>query len=328
MRRFVLLALVFAATIRSPADELLNVSYDVTREFYADYNAVFAAHWRASGGKPVTIKQSHGGSSAQIRAVLAGLPADVVSMNQEIDIDRLAAAGWIDPRWADRLPGQSVPYTSTIIFVVRRGNPRGIHDWPDLTRPNVSVIVPNPKTSGNGRYSYLAAWGYALRRPGGNPAAARKFVARLFAQAPVLDAGGRGATTTFAQHGVGDVLLTFENEAALIQREFASDGLTVILPSVSIRADNPVAWVDRNVEHHHTEALARSYLTYLYSSEGQEVIARHHFRPQNPAVLARHAAEFPALPLFTVAEIAGSWRQAQADHFADGGIFDQIGVNH
>jgi sulfate transport system substrate-binding protein len=327
MRRFALLALLLGAISRAPAADLLNVSYDVTREFYADYNAAFTAHWLATGGQPVTIKQSHGGSSAQIRAVLAGLPADVVSMNQEIDIDRLAAAGWIDSHWADRLPAQSVPYTSTIVFVVRRGNPKGIHDWPDLIRPDVSVIVPNPRTSGNGRYSYLAAWGFALRRPGGSPGEARAFVARLFARVPVLDAGGRGATTTFAQHGVGDVLLTFENEAALIRRDFASDGLAVVLPSVSIRADNPVAWVDRNVHRHHTEALARSYLTYLYSQEGQEIIARHHFRPQNPAVLARHAAEFPPLPLFTVADIAGSWRQAQAQHFADGGIFDQISNN-
>jgi sulfate/thiosulfate-binding protein len=316
--------LAAAAGWADPAGTLLNVSYDVTREFYRDYNAAFSAHWQEVAHQPVVLKQSHGGSSAQIRAVIDGLPADVVSMNQALDIDTLARAGLVSPDWAGRLPHHSIPYTSTILFVVRVGNPKGIHDWDDLIRPGVAVIIPNPKTSGNGRYSYLAAWGYAQRRPGGGPAAAREFVRRLFANVPVLDTGGRGATTTFAQRGIGDVLLTFEDEAALILQDFPGNGFRLVVPSVSILAENPVAWVDRSVSRHHNAALARAYLEYLYSREGQEIAARHHFRPQDPAVLAAHAAEFPALALFSVADVAGSWRQAQATHFADGGTFDQI----
>jgi sulfate transport system substrate-binding protein len=318
-------ALAAAAAGRAdPAATLLNVSYDVTREFYADYNAAFSAHWQEVAHQPVVLKQSHGGSSAQIRAVIDGLPADIVSMNQALDIDTLARAGLVAPDWAERLPHHSIPYSSTILFVVRAGNPKGIRDWDDLVRPGVSVIIPNPKTSGNGRYSYLAAWGYAQRRPGGGSDAAREFVRRLFANVPVLDAGGRGATTTFAQRGIGDVLLTFEDEAALVRRDFPGAGFGVVVPSASILAENPVTWVDRSVARHHNAALARAYLEYLYSHEGQEIAARHHFRPEDPAVRAEHAAEFPALALFTVADVAGSWRQAQAVHFADGGTFDQI----
>jgi sulfate transport system substrate-binding protein len=304
---------------------LLNVSYDVTREFYQDYNAAFIAHWRAVHGETLAIKQSHGGSSKQARSVLEGLPADVVTMNQAPDIDILSSAGHLLPAdWAQRLPDHSAPSTSTILFVVRKGNPKGIQDWADLVKPGVAVIIPNPKTSGNGRYSYLAAWGYALRRFGGDEAKATEFVTRLFGNVPVLDTGGRGATTTFAQRGIGDVLLTFENEAALTLRELGAGQLETVVPSTSILAENPVAWVDRNVRKHGTEAVARAYLEYLYSDEGQEIAARHDFRPRNPAILAKYADRFPRLPLFTVEEIAGGWAAAQQKHFADGGLFDRI----
>jgi sulfate/thiosulfate transport system substrate-binding protein len=325
---FVALAIaVFAGPARADST-LLNVSYDVTREFYKDINASFAAHWKSTTGEDVTIRQSHGGSSKQARAVLEGLEADVVTMNQEPDIDILASAGkLIPPDWATRLPNHSAPYTTTILFVVRKGNPKGIKDWGDLVKPGVSVIIPNPKTSGNGRYSYLAAWGYALRQPGGNEAKAREFVRELFHNVAVLDSGGRGATTTFGLHGIGDVLLTFENEVSLIQREFTTDGFVQIVPSTSIVAETPVAWVDRYVQRHGTEKVARAYLEYLYSEEGQEIAARHHFRPTSVSVRARHASDFPELPLFTVEDAAGSWTDAQATHFSDGGIFDQIYEN-
>jgi sulfate transport system substrate-binding protein len=307
---------------------LLNVSYDVTREFYRDIDASFASHWKSVTGEDVTIKQSHGGSSTQARAVLEGLEADVVTMNQAPDIDILASAGKLIPTdWATRLPNRSVPYTSTILFVVRKGNPKGIKDWSDLIRPGVSVIIPNPKTSGNGRYSYLAAWGYALRQPGGNEAKARDFVQKLFGNVAVLDSGGRGASTTFGVHGIGDVILTFEDEVVLMKSQFGADGFVEIVPSTSIIADNPVTWIDRYVQRHGTEKLARAYLEYLYSEEGQEIAARHHFRPTSTVALARHAAEFPSIPMFTVEEIAGSWSDAQRKHFADGGIFDQIYTN-
>jgi sulfate transport system substrate-binding protein len=226
--------------------------------------------------------------------------------------------------WASRLPNHSVPYTSTIVFVVRKSNPRNIRNWDDLVRPGISVIIPNPKTSGNGRYSYLAGWGYALKKSAGDEQRARAFVAKLFANVPVLDTGGLGATTTFAERGIGDVLLTFENEAALIQKEFPDEHLEVVLPSVSILAENPVTWVDRNVERHHTEAVARAYLEYLYSDAGQELAAQHFFRPKNETILAKYATRYKPLKLFTVDEVAGGWQQAQKTHFADGGIFDQI----
>jgi sulfate transport system substrate-binding protein len=257
--------------------------------------------------------------------VLNGLDADVVTMNQPLDIDVLSQKGRLLPQnWASRLPNRSVPYNSTIVFVVRGGNPRDIRNWDDLVRTNVSVVVPNPKTSGNGRYSYLAAWGYALKKSAGDEQLARDFVARLFANVPILDTGGRGATITFAARGIGDVLLTFENEAALVQQSFPTNDLQVVLPPLSILAENPVAWVDHNVHRHHTEALSRAYLEYLYSDEGQELAAQHFFRPKNEAILARYAARYHPVELFTVNEVAGSWAQAQAVHFADGGIFDQI----
>jgi sulfate transport system substrate-binding protein len=326
LRAFLLaLAIAAGASPGYAGPVLLNASYDVTREFYKDYNAAFIAHWKAVTGETLTINQSHGGSSKQARSVIDGLQADVVTMNQAPDIDILASAGHLIPAdWAQRLPDHSAPTTSTILFVVRKGNPKGIHDWDDLVKRGVSVIIPNPKTSGNGRYSYLAAWGYALRHPGGDEAKATEFVRQLFGNVPVLDTGGRGATTTFAQRGIGDVLLTFENEIALIRREFGADQLEVVVPSVSILAENPVTWVDRYVRKHGTEQVARAYLEYLYSDEGQELAARHSFRPRNAAILARYADRFPAIPFFTVEEVAGGWAAAQRRHFADGGVFDQI----
>ena len=326
-RGFLLVALVFSVAIHAGAAEvkLLNVSYDVTRQFYQDYNKAFAAYWKAKTGDTVTVSQSHGGSSKQAQSVLNGLEADVVTMNQPLDIDILHTQGKLIPEnWASRLPNKSVPYTSTIVFVVRKGNPKNIRNWDDLVQSNVSVVIPNPKTSGNGRYSYLGAWGYALKKSAGGEKQAREFVRELFANVPVLDTGGRGATTTFAERGIGDVLLTFENEAALIQKQFPDDEFVVILPPVSILAENPVAWVDHNVQRHHTEAVSRAYLEYLYSDAGQELAAQYFFRPKNQAILARYSTRYKPLDLFTVDEVAGSWQKAQKAHFADGGIFDQI----
>ena len=323
----ILVAVVFgtAVPLLRADPVLLNVSYDVTREYYKDYNAVFAAHWKATTGETITINQSHGGSSKQIRSVIDGLQADVVTMNQSLDIDALySQAKFIPADWATRLPNHSAPTTSTILFLVRKGNPKGIHDWNDLVRPGVSVIIPNPKTSGNGRYSYLAAWGYALRQPGGSEAAARQFVHQLFANVPVLDTGGRGASTTFTQRGIGDVLLTFENETALAIKELGADKFETVVPSTSILAENPVTWVDKVVQKKGTEKLARAYLEFLYSDEAQELAARNYFRPSNPAILAKYADHFFPLALFTVDEVFGGWPQAQKVHFADGGTFDQI----
>jgi len=317
--------LATAATAMAAEVKILNVSYDVTREFYQDYNAAFATYWKEKTGDSVTVNQSHGGSSKQALSVVNGLEADVVTMNQPLDIDVLYSSARLLPKnWASRLPNHSVPYNSTIVFVVRKGNPKHIANWDDLIQSNVSVVIPNPKTSGNGRYSYLAAWGYALKKSGGDEKAARAFVGKLFANVPVLDTGGRAATTTFADRGIGDVLLTFENEAALVQKQFPDAGLLVVLPSTSILAENPVAWVDRNVERHHTEAVSRAYLEYLYSDAGQELAAKYYFRPKSPAALAKYPDRFKPLDLFTVNEIAGSWAKAQSVHFADGGIFDQI----
>ena len=320
----VLLALLFRNAAAAEV-KLLNVSYDVTREFYQEYNPLFAAYWQAKTGDTVTVNQSHGGSSKQARSVTDGLEADVVTMNQPLDVEILHTRGdLIPPDWAARLPNRSVPYTSTILFLVRKGNPRSIKDWDDLVRLGVSVIIPNPKTSGNGRYSYLAAWGYALKKSAGDEARAREFVGKLFRGVPVLDAGGRAATTTFVERGIGDVLLTFENEIALTLKETGGDKFEVIVPSVSIVAENPVVWVDAFVKKHGTEPIARAYLEYLFSDAGQELAARHNFRPQNQTILAKYPERFKPIPLFTVDEIAGGWPQAFKVHFADGGVFDQI----
>jgi len=322
--------LLSSASLATAADAtLLNVSYDVTREFYKEFNAAFAAYWKDKTSNSVTINQSHGGSSKQAQSVVNGLEADVVTMNQPLDVDVLFSSARLIPQnWAARLPNHSVPYNSTIVFVVRRGNPKNFHAWEDLVRPDVSVIVPNPKTSGNGRYSYLAAWGHVLKKSTGDEKQAREFVGKLFANVPVLDTGGRGATTTFAERGIGDVLLTFENEAATVLKSFPDQGFEVVVPADSILAENPVTWVDRYVERHHTETLARAYLEYLYSDAGQELAAKYYFRPKSQAALDKYSDHFPPLELFTVNEIAGGWAQAQKTHFADGGIFDQIYLNN
>ncbi len=318
------LVLAGAPTPARAQDTLLNVSYDVTREFYKDYNAAFARHWKEKTGRTVAVRQSHGGSSKQARAVADGLEADVVSMNQASDVDILHARGKLIPAdWAKRFPNGSVPYMSTTVFLVRKGNPRNVRDWNDLVRPDVKVILPNPKTSGNGRYSYLAAWGYVLESDG-DAARARDFVGRLLKNVPVLDGGGRGATTTFTQRGIGDVLLTFENEVELIENELGKGRFEVVIPSVSIVAENPVAVVDKVVDKRGSRALAQAYLEYLYSPQGQEIVARHNFRPANAETFARHKQRFAALRLFTVQETFGGWQQAQKQHFADGAILDQL----
>lgn len=303
---------------------LLNVSYDVTRELYKDINPAFAAAWKARFGEAITINQSHGGSSKQALSVVNGLEADVVTMNQSNDIDLLAArGGLLPPDWAKRLPHGSAPYTSTTVFLVRKGNPKGIRDWDDLVKPGIQVIVPNPKTSGNGRYTYLGAWGYAVRK-GGDEAKARDFVTRLFRNVPILDAGGRAATTTFTQRAIGDVLVTFENEVLLIKKEIGGDAFDIVYPSISVLAEPPVAIVDKVVDKRGTRKLAQAYLEFLYSPEGQEIAARHYFRPRVESVASKHAAAFKSLQLFTVDEVFGGWQKAQKIHFDDGGLFDQI----
>ena len=325
MKTFHLLLGLLSAFASARADTtLLNVSYDVAREFYKDFNPAFVAHWQATTGERLTVNQSHGGSSKQVGSVVSGLAADVVTMNGVPDVDQLARSGLIPADWSRRLPNDSVPYTSTILFIVRKGNLKRIKDWSDLGREGVSVIVPNPKTSGNGRYSYLAAWAYALRQPGGNDATAREFVRKIFLNVPVLDTGGRGASTTFAQRGIGDVLLTFETEVALTLKELGSQGLEAVVPSISILAENPVVWVDKVVRKRGTEKQARAYLEYLFSPAGQELAAKYNFRPIEPAVLAKHRAQFPDIPLVAVPQVFGSWAAAQKTHFADGGVFDEI----
>ena len=302
---------------------ILNASYDVARELYKDYNAAFAKHWKATTGENVTVKQSHGGSSKQARAVADGLEADVATMNQANDIDLLHQRGnLVHADWQKRLPNNSVPYTSTSVFLVRKGNPKGIKDWNDLARPGVQVIVPNPKTSGNGRYTYLAAWGYALKT-GGDDAKARALVGKLFANVPILDTGGRGATATFTQRGIGDVLVTFENEVFLIKKELG-DNFDIVYPSWSIAAENPVSVVDKVADRKGTRKVAQAYLEYLYSSEGQEIAAKHHYRPVVESAVKKHAAQFKRISLFTVDELFGGLQKAQRTHFDDGGVFDQI----
>ncbi|ATE62497.1 thiosulfate transporter subunit [Thauera sinica] len=306
---------------------ILNVSYDVSRELYKEINPVFAAQWKAKTGDTVTVNQSHGGSSKQALSVAAGLEADVVTMNQSPDIDILVERGnLVAADWRKRFPHDATPYTTTSVFLVRKGNPKGIKDWSDLTRAGLQVIVPNPKTSGNGRYTYLAAWGYALDKTG-SEAGARDFVAKLFANVPVLDGGGRGATTTFTQRDVGDVLVTFENEAILIAQELGGDKFDVIYPSLSIDASAPVAVVQKVADKRGTAKVAEGYLNFLFSPEGQEVIAKQNFRPRDPAVLKKHAKQFPPIRTFSVDEKLGGWSAVQKTHFADGGIFDQIVVN-
>jgi len=321
-RALSLLLLTFGPVQAAPS--LLNVSYDVTREFYKDFNETFASVWKTNTGETPKIEQSHGGSSKQAGAVLNGLEADVVTMNQSTDIEVLADAGLVAKDWQKQFPNNSAPYTSTIVFLVRKGNPKAIKDWPDLVRPGIQVIIPNPKTSGNGRYSYLAAWAQAKHAPGGSDATARDFVTKLFKNVPVLDAGGRGATSTFAQRQIGDILLTFENEAHLAINELGADKTEIVYPTSSILAETPVAVVEKYAAKHGTQALAKAYLDALYTPAAQELAAKHKLRPCSPEVLAKHAEEFPALKLFSVDDEFGGWAAAQKTHFADRAIFDQI----
>lgn len=326
-RRAALLALVLALSAPWSAAQsgktLLNVSYDVSREFYKDYNAAFAAHWKKSTGAALTLNQSHGGSSRQARSVVDGLEADVITMNQANDIDLLAERGALIPAdWVKRLPDNASPTTSVSVILVRQGNPKQIRDWSDLGRPGVSVIIPNPKTSGNGRYTYLAAWGAALKN-GVAPAAAQALAERIFANVPVLDGGGRGATTTFAQRQLGDALVTFESEVPLIKREFGGD-YEVIYPTWTVLAENPVSVVDKVVDRRGTRAEAEAYLKYLWSDEGQEIAAKHHLRPRSAKVLAKYRKDFPQVGTFTVDEVFGGWKKAQKEHFDDGARYDQV----
>nr|WP_297356038.1 sulfate ABC transporter substrate-binding protein [uncultured Caldimonas sp.] len=319
------LALVVAVPAALAKDvSLLNVSYDPTRELYQDFNRAFAAHWKQKTGDNVSIKQSHGGSGKQARSVIDGLDADVVTLALAYDIDELADKGKLIPAdWQKRLPNNSSPYTSTIVFLVRKGNPKGIKDWDDIVKPGVQIITPNPKTSGGARWNYLAAWGYAAKKYG-SQAKAREFVTQLFKNVPVLDSGARGATTTFTERGIGDVFLSWENEAFLAVRELGPDKFDIVVPSVSILAEPPVAVVDKVVDRKGTRAAATAYLQYLYSPVGQDIAGKHYYRPTDPKVAARYAAQFPRIDLFTIDSAFGGWAKAQKTHFADGGVFDQI----
>jgi sulfate/thiosulfate transport system substrate-binding protein len=307
---------------------LLNVSYDPTGEFYEEYNQAFAKYWKAKTGQDITLLQSHGGSGKQARAVIEGLEADVVTLALSYDIDAISQkAGLLPANWEDRLPHHSSPYTSTIVFLVRKGNPKGIKNWEDLIKPGVSIVTPNPKTGGAARWNFLAAWGYAYKKYG-TEEAARKFVTQFYKNVCVLDSGSRGSTTSFAQRGLGDVLVSWENEAFLATQEFPDDHFEVIAPSLSIRAEPSVAWVDKVTEKHGTTALAQAYLHYLYSTEGQDLIAKYHFRPSNTSALRKHAGEFPSMEMFTIDDFFGGWQKAQAVYFADGGVFDRLYENH
>jgi sulfate transport system substrate-binding protein len=319
LRRLLLGAAIAAATLGAHAKDivLLNVSYDPTRELYADFNKAFAAHWKARTGDNVIVKQSHGGSGKQARSVIDGLEADVLTLALAYDIDEVAERGkLLDQAWQKRLKHNSSPYTSTYIFLVRKGNPKGIRDWADLVKPGVSVVTANPKTSGGARWGYLAAYGWALKQPGGNDASAKEFIAKLFANVPVLDSGARGSTVTFAERGVGDVLLAWENEAHLSLKEFGADKFDIVYPSTSILAEPPVAVVDRVVDKRGTRAVAQAYLEYLYTAEGQELAAKHFYRPIDDKVAARHTKNFPKVTLFTIDELFGGWTKAQKTHFA------------
>jgi sulfate transport system substrate-binding protein len=314
-----------AAQAGTKAVTLLNVSYDPTRELYEDFNRQFAGYWKAKTGQDVTVRQSHGGSGKQARSVIDGLQADVVTLALAYDIDQIAEKGGLLPAgWQKRLPNNSSPYTSTIVLLVRKGNPKQIHDWGDLAKPGVSVVTPNPKTSGGARWNYLAAWGWALRQPGGNDAKAKDFITRLYKNVPVLDAGARGSTTTFVERGIGDVLVAWENEALLAMKELGPGKLEIVAPSLSILAEPPVAVVDKFAGKHGTKAVAQAYLEYLYSPEGQEIAARNFYRPRLASVAEKYQGQFPKVTLFTIDEVFGGWKKAQETHFADGGVFDQI----
>ncbi|MEW6561622.1 MAG: sulfate ABC transporter substrate-binding protein [Pseudomonadota bacterium] len=320
-----LLTALFTPAAYAADVTLLNVSYDPTRELYQDYNAAFAKYWKAKTGDNVTVKQSHGGSGKQARAIIDGLEADVATLALAYDVDSLHDHGNLIPaNWQTRLSHNSAPYTSTIVFLVRKGNPKKIRDWDDLVKPGTSVITPNPKTSGGARWNYLAAWGFALKKFGNDPVKAKDFVAKLYANVPVLDSGARGSTTTFVERGLGDVLLAWENEAFLAIKELGPDKFEIVAPSLSILAEPPVSVVDKFADKHGTRKVAEAYLSYLYSPEGQEIAAQNYYRPIDAKVAAKHAKDFPKLNLFTIGEIFGGWKKAQKGHFADGGTFDQI----
>jgi len=304
--------------------KLLNVSYDPTREYFQDADTAFKAYWAKQAGQSITVTTSNGGSGKQARAVLDGLQADVVTLALAYDIDVLADKGLLAKDWQTRLPDNSSPYTSTVVFVVRKGNPKQVHDWPDLIRSDVKVITPNPKTSGGARWNFLAAWGWAVRQPDGSDDKARAYVTALYKNVPVLDTGARGATNTFVQRGIGDVLIAWESEALMTQKEFGKDKYEIVVPSSTILAEPPVAVVDTVAAKRGTQKIAEAFLQYLYSPEGQEIAAKHFFRPRLASVATKYAAQFPAVKTFTIAEQFGNWRKAQATYFADGGIFDQI----
>jgi sulfate/thiosulfate transport system substrate-binding protein len=325
LKTFVLLLAMSITASQAKNITLLNVSYDPTRELYQAVNTAFAKQWKEKTGDTVTIQQSHGGSGKQARSVLDGLEADVVTLALAYDIDVISEKGKLLPKdWQKRLPDNSTPYTSTIVFLVRKGNPKGIKDWDDLIKPRVAVVTPNPKTSGGARWNYLAAWGYALKKNNGNEQKAREFVAALYKNVPVLDTGARGATTTFVQRGIGDVLIAWENEAILSVKEEGAGTLELVIPSVTILAEPPVAWIDKVVKRRGTAAVAQEYLKYLYTPEGQEIAAKHYYRPRLEAVAQKYETQFPKLNLFTVDEVFGGWQKAQKTHFNEGGVYDQL----
>lgn len=318
------LAIALLASSKAHAVNLLNASYDPTRELYQDYNRTFASYWKQKTGETVTVNASHGGSGSQARAVIDGLPADVVTLALAYDIDAIAAKAHLLPaNWQSRLPNNSAPYTSTIVFLVRKGNPKHIRDWPDLIKPGVSVITPNPKTSGGARWNFLAAYGYALKTNHNNDAKARQYIGQLYKHVPVLDSGARGATISFTQRGLGDVLIAWEDEAIQARRD-APSKFDIVVPSVSIQAEPPVALLDRNVDRHGTRKVAEAYLKWLYSPTGQEIAAKHYYRPRNAQVAAKYAGQFPKVNTFTINQEFGGWQKAQKTFFADGGVFDQI----
>jgi len=317
-------AVLVASSAAVAEVSLLNVSYDPTRELYQDFNAAFAKQWKAKTGEDVAIKASHGGSGKQARSVIDGLEADVVTLALAYDIDELAEKGLLPATWQKRLANNSSPYTSTIVFLVRKGNPKGIKDWGDLVKSGVEVVTPNPKTSGGARWNYLAAWGYALGLPGGTDAKAQDFVSRVYKNVKVLDSGARGSTTTFVERGIGDVLIAWENEAYLAVKELGPDKFEIVTPSVSILAEPPVSVVDKVVDKHNTRKVATAYLEYLYTPEGQEIAAKNYYRPRDAKIAAKYAKNFAPVKLFTIDKVFGGWQKAQKTHFNDGGVFDKI----
>ena len=324
LKKLALSALLIGGVVQAAEISLLNVSYDPTRELYQEINQQFAKEWKAKTGDTVVIKQSHGGSGAQARTVIDGLGADVVTLGLAPDIDAVADKGLLAKDWQKKLAHNSTPYSSTIVFLVRKGNPKGIHDWNDLVKPGISVITANPKTSGGARWNYIAAWGYALKQPGGNEASAKAFIAKLYKNVPVLDSGSRGATTTFAERGIGDVLIAWENEAYLAQKELGADKVDIVAPSISVLAEPPVAVVDKVVDKRGTRKVSEAYLQFLYSDEGQDIIAKNYYRPTVEKAAKKYSSQFAKVKLFTIDEVAGNWTKAQKTHFSDGGLFDQL----